>query len=415
MEPANVNDEGIIQERIVNSKELEKSLPRLMCAICLNILWKPSSCSKCQTLFCDFCIQRWTIKSPLCPNRCQYIKAIAPPIVKNYLSDILIMCRYANTGCKHVIGYDELEKHEMSCLFREKKCRGCGNFYLLSVLFEHEKNCDLTKVSCRSCNEEFSKQKIIIHDEFNCLFVKYNALLVKYELLENEKINLNKQKEEIKLDLFDEKKEIDIDLFNEKAKNQQDSKFIPVSFKMETAKRISTFNQLIINQIVYFNISIDGKPSGKLIFELYSKDVPKTAENFRALCTGEKRGKSGERLNYQGSTFHRIMIDFMCQGGDFVNGNGTGGMSIYGAKFDDENFMYKHNDLGILSMANTGKNTNRSQFFITFTHCPWLDGKHVVFGRLKSGFDLLNLIKNQASASGKPKGSIIIADCGQLE
>lgn len=167
------------------------------------------------------------------------------------------------------------------------------------------------------------------------------------------------------------------------------------------------------NPQVFFDISIDGAPSGRLVFELFADVVPKTAENFRALCTGEKGlGRSGKPLSYQGSAFHRIIPDFMCQGGDFTAGNGTGGESIYGTKFEDENFQLKHTKGGLLSMANAGPNTNGSQFFITTAVTPWLDGKHVVFGELREGMELLRAIEARGSRSGKPSASVRIEDCG---
>src|SRR5262245_2946878 len=170
------------------------------------------------------------------------------------------------------------------------------------------------------------------------------------------------------------------------------------------------------NPRVFFDITIGEKPAGRIVFELFADTVPKTAENFRALCTGEKgQGKQGKALHYKGSRFHRIIQQFMCQGGDFTRGNGTGGESIYGNKFDDENFKHKHTTPGLLSMANAGPGTNGSQFFITTVVTPWLDGKHVVFGKVVDGMKVVSAMEAVGSRAGTTSADVVIADCGEVK
>jgi len=184
----------------------------------------------------------------------------------------------------------------------------------------------------------------------------------------------------------------------------------------EQAAKNQAQAEAIATSTVFFDIAVGDEPAGRLTMDLYGSVAPKTAENFRSLCTGEKGvgAVSGKPLHYEGCSFHRIIPGFMCQGGDFTSGDGQGGESIYGGDFADEPFEFSHFEPGLLSMANAGPDTNGSQFFITTAVTDFLDGKHVVFGKVVGGMDVLKAMESQGSKSGAVSTPVKIVACGEV-
>lgn len=190
----------------------------------------------------------------------------------------------------------------------------------------------------------------------------------------------------------------------------------PSDLKITVQRLVSASNLEVITEKVFFEVAVAGEPAGRIVIGLYGNATPKTCENFRALCTGEKgMGNKGKPLSYKGSPFHRIIPSFMLQAGDFTDMNGMGGESIYGDTFADENFLIPHTNAGLLSMANAGPNTQSSQFFITTAATPWLNGKHVVFGKIVEGMDVVRAVEKLGSPSGQPSKVVTIAQCGGSE
>ncbi|CAG7958582.1 unnamed protein product [Penicillium salamii] len=169
------------------------------------------------------------------------------------------------------------------------------------------------------------------------------------------------------------------------------------------------------NPVVFFDIALGGESLGRVKMELFADITPRTAENFRQFCTGETKGPKGQPQGYKGSKFHRVIKDFMIQGGDFINGDGTGSCTIYGtSQFADENFTLTHDRPGLLSMANSGPNTNGCQFFITTTTTPFLNNKHVVFGQVIDGMDIVKMLEHTRTTKDKPNQDVTIVQCGEM-
>ena len=193
------DQQGIAIDRIINSTKDQKLIERLACPICLNIIWKPVSCTKCQTLFCDYCITKWTNSNSKCINRCVFQKSKAPPLVFQCLSDLNFICKYFNVGCKEKIGYDQLVKHENNCNYRDQECQGCKKVISKCKFAKHEEACDFIKVSCRGCKNNFSRLKLKSHREFDCVLRSYDATYKEVEKIDKENQLLKQNSDQLSL------------------------------------------------------------------------------------------------------------------------------------------------------------------------------------------------------------------------
>jgi peptidylprolyl isomerase len=339
--------------------------PNLICSVCLQPFCDPMDHS-CGNSFCHNCVKMMNYKCPLCQKgTVKDYTLVKTRAVLNQLASLSVIC---NT-CSMNFPRGEFGVHVPKCPNIQVPCSaadlGCTESIYRCDLANHLKNCHWEQ--SRSTIEPYISK------------IKELEEQLKASKLENQQIIAN-------------------------ARNL-------------TTTTSPTYTNLFTtsNPHVFFDISIGGISSGRITFELFYDIVPRTAENFRALCTGEKGiGQLGKCLHYKGSAIHRVIPDFMVQGGDFTRENGTGGESIYHSKFADENFKLKHNEPGLLSMANAGPNTNGSQFFITTVVASWLDGKHVVFGKVVDGMNVVKAIEAVGSPSGKTSKSVVIINCGQL-
>eukprot|EP01112_Ceratiomyxa_fruticulosa_P004189 TRINITY_DN145_c0_g1_i3.p1 TRINITY_DN145_c0_g1~~TRINITY_DN145_c0_g1_i3.p1 ORF type:complete len:406 (+),score=66.03 TRINITY_DN145_c0_g1_i3:171-1388(+) len=324
-----------------------------------------------------------------CTKNCSWSGSLSDLDEHLRVSCVNSMPSCSNAGCNVKCSPTDLQLHMSICLYRAVVCPSCGVATKGYEVLQHLNSCSLQNVGSSKAHLDLLTQTLKTLSEKGFVLPDFTALL---------------QNTSSTLSLPSTRSTITTPP--------------PTSTLLSSG---SASAPLLVPRTptsfpkVFFDISIAGRSVGRIVMELRADVVPRTAENFRCLCTGEKGiGGSGKPLHYKGSVFHRIIPGFMCQGGDITKGNGTGGESIYGAKFADENFAIKHTEAGILSMANAGPNTNGSQFFLCTVKTQWLDGKHTAFGSVVSGMEVLKLIEQEGNASGKTKNIVKIEECGQI-
>eukprot|EP00826_Nyctotherus_ovalis_P057763 TRINITY_DN7905_c0_g1_i4.p1 TRINITY_DN7905_c0_g1~~TRINITY_DN7905_c0_g1_i4.p1 ORF type:complete len:399 (+),score=62.67 TRINITY_DN7905_c0_g1_i4:102-1199(+) len=359
---------------LVDSFADKKLAESFICCICQEVPTGDNVIDhgKCGGIFCFDCISLWLQKNPKCPKCNNILEAIRYSkdnnrILYNLLQSLKITCPNTSFSCSWVGVLSELGGH----LEEDRKKNAVAA-------------CPYKVVGCTATGTEdaISQHLLVAAKEHASAFQEYSAQKIK-ELEEGEEQN-------------------------EVVEADKEKSWMPGM--LSGTPLLSRMG----NPVVFLDICIENVCQGRLVFHLFANVVPKTVDNFKQLCTGSFTQPGGKTLSYRGSFIHRIIPDFLFQGGDIVSYDGRGSASIYGERFPDENFSLKHQNDGVLSMANNGPDSNGSQFFVTLSPCPWLDGRNVVFGEVIEGLNFMKRVERFGSQTGAPTARIYIANCGQL-
>ncbi len=361
----------------------------LMCVVCFEVpgCGQITDHRDCGGVFCFSCISKWLQRNSVCPKCKQPFGKLrlakdGNRSLYNLAQTLQVHCPF-NKDCKWIGDFIEVQKH----LAEEKKKS--------EIVVCPYKLAGCERVGTKAVIEKHMAEAAQFHAE---RFLDYATRA------QNEYAMLSSQHEAVKKELKDIKARMPLP-------PPMPVGLVGAGMMLNPAPTLDFFKP---TPVVYFQIKIEGILEGQVIFELFASIAPKTVENFRMLCLGTAVGSGGKPLCYRGNTVHRVIPGFMFQGGDIINENGTSGESIYGTTFPDENFFMKHSKEGVLSMANAGPNTNGSQFFVTFRACPWLDGKHVAFGQVIKGMEVVREVEKYGTNSGATLKRISIVECGQI-
>jgi len=358
--------------------EDKKAAEFFVCGICFEIPLpeEVTDHKQCGAIYCYSCLDDWVKRKSVCPKCKKKIETVisysknSNLTLHSLMKTLQVKCPLDTPGCKWVGNFSKAKKHcqedlkkmdQSECPYKDFGCKA---------------NC------CAENVKAHFEAEVKSHTE---LFMKY------VEKVEKRKNQLKNQEKFLKL-----------------AKDNVAYFSLPGLLSCTYPLSRGT------NPVVYLKIRIEGVAEYRLVFHLFANIVPITVENFRKICIETYKNEKGLLFSYKNSPIHRIVPNFILQGGDIVNKDGTGNCSIYGERFPDENFILKHKSRGILSMSNSGPNTNGCQFFVTFRSCPWLDGLNTVFGELIDGFSFLERLEEYGSNEGTPKVAVTITACGQL-